>query len=312
MAHEIGPVIQAIRQQAGQTQVQLYRGVLSARQAIRFESGASDIKAAVLFTLLSRLHVSPDELQYLTQQPVPLFGADAILQHALAKLQRWADWPLTAAETAAVRRFTQDEHALTLGMISHLNGLDNWLDPALQRPFAARLWRALADYHDFPDYPRLATAQAINQTYVGLFAGDAVYASQWLRRWQVHATVGSMLAVQAHFWQLFLAALPSAGQVYRETTPLLQSLRTLGETGLADALNDNRRHALTAFGQHPSWLPSELGASYRILRDNPAQDNLALTTYIATLPGLKEAIGDRSLAEFEALTETADIGLFPG
>lgn len=312
MAHKIGPVIQIIRRQAGQTQAQLYRDVLSARQAIRFESGESDIKAAGLFTLLGRLHVSPDELQYLTQQAVPLFEADTSLQHALVKLQRWADWPLTAAEKVAVRRFTQDEHALTLGMISRLNGLDNWLAPALQRPFAARLWRALAAYHDFPDYQRLATAQAINQTYVGLFAGDAAYANQWLDRWQTHAQQGSMMAVQAHFWQLFLGVLRQDNQVYRVTTPVLQSLRTLGQTKLADALNDNRRHALTAFGQHPDWLPSELGATYRLLQDNPAQGKMDLPRYLATLPGLATALGGHSLEDFAEVDEAVDFDLFPG
>ncbi|KRM55406.1 helix-turn-helix domain-containing protein [Lacticaseibacillus sharpeae] len=292
MAYEIGPVLRNLREAQDITQAKLYQGLLSPRQVIRLEQGASDIKAGILLTVLQRLHITMNDLQAL----LPPLAAEnrqdtppSVLNRALAKVTQWADWPLTDAEERAIDHFILTGSTMTLSQI-------NTLLPLMPVGRHEHLWQKMQQFTRDPDYLKVAFAWCHISIHDYLFKGDIASAKTVMRRWNaLPLTARNEVWTRTYFKQL-VAALPDQETVYAATDQMLSGWRLL-DGAYADALVDNRRHALTGCHAHKYWTEAELGATARLLTHLPqtALQEMNISAYLQRMPGLTAELQRRGM-----------------
>ncbi|WP_203624669.1 MULTISPECIES: helix-turn-helix transcriptional regulator [unclassified Lacticaseibacillus] len=292
MAGRIGPFIRQLRLTHHLTQHTLYEGLLSERQAVRFEAGDNDIQAERLFTIMSRLALPLAELQPF----VPTPAQPPVLKAALAKRAQWADWPLTTAETDAISEYVTGKTPLTLSEIQELSTLLGHFDPALATSLYENVWRHLQDHQSRQEFNTVASSFCIGALYYALFHADTTMAHTYLSRLTRIAPTDLIEQIQLRFLTALVSAVPQGeGAAYQKTDDLIAGLRAIGAPAMADALIDNRRHVLTAFGKHAQWTPAELGALARSQEKLP--EDLRQNDY----PGLAKALQHRSLADYRSI-----------
>lgn len=292
MAGKLGPFIRQLRLTHHLTQHRLYEGLLSERQAVRFEAGDNDIQAERLFTVMSRLALPLAELQPF----VPTPAQPPVLKAALTKRAQWVDWPLTTAETNALSEYVTGKTPLTLSEIQELSPLLGHFDPALATNLYENVWRHLQDHQGRQEFNTVASSFCIGALYYALFRADATMAHTYLSRLTRIAPTDLVALIQLRFLTALVSAVPQgASAAYQQTDELIAGLRAIGSPAMADALIDNRRHVLTAFGRHTQWTPAELGALSR------SQDKLPAVLRQADYPGLSQALQGQPLAAFRPI-----------
>lgn len=283
MAYEIGLVLRNLRAAQDITQTKLYHGLLSQRQVIRLEQGASDIKAEILLTVLQRLHISMSDLQALLPPATAEQRRDtppSVLNRALAKVTQWADWPLTDAEIAAIDRFTLTGSTMTLNQI-------HTLLPLVPVNRYEHLWQKMQQFVHAPDYVKVAYGWCHISIHGYLFKGDIDSTTKVLRRWNaLSLTANNDIWTRTYFNKL-VAVLPDQDAVYAATNQMIAGWRQL-DAQYADMLMDNRRHALSGCNAHAHWTTAELGATARIFAQLPksALAQMNIHAYMQKLPGL--------------------------
>ncbi|MFD1392471.1 hypothetical protein ACFQ3L_02565 [Lacticaseibacillus jixianensis] len=294
MAGRLGPFIRQLRLTHHLTQHTLYAGLLSERQAVRFEAGDNDIQAERLFTVMSRLAVPLTELQPF----VPTPAQSPLLKAALTKRAQWADWPLTAAETDAISEYVTGKTPLTLSEIQELSPLLGHFDPSLANNLYENVWQHLQDHQSRQEFKTVASSFCIGALYYALFHANATMCHTYLKRLTRIAPTDLVELIQLRFLTALVSAVPQgADAAYQKTDDLIAGLRAIGASAMAAALVDNRRHVLTAFGHHARWTPAELGALARSQEKLPAA--LRQTDY----PGLNQALKGRSLGEYRSINQ---------
>lgn len=294
MAGKIGPYLRRLRLNQGLTQRELYQELLSERQSIRFEAGRNDIQAERLFAVLARMALPITALTPL----MPASTRDPVLQSGLTKLSQWPDATLTPEENRALTTYVTGQSPLTLADIQTVTPLLGRFDEALSKRLYQSTWRHLQAHQSEPEYSSLASSFCIGALYYALFHADLTMAQSYLERWLKAAPQTIEQQIQRNFFAALIKALPAgAAACYQATATIIHGLRAIGIAAMADALVDNRRHILSAFGLHLAWRRDELGALARSTQRHQA------TVVIATYPGLAAALSGQPLTTFRAIIE---------
>ena len=294
MAGKIGPYLRRLRLNQGLTQRELYHELLSERQAIRFEAGRNDIQAERLFTVLARMALPITALT--TLMPAP--NRNPALQSGLTKLSQWPDATLTPEENRALTTYVTGQSPLTLADIQTVTPLLGRFDDALSKRLYQSTWRHLQAHQTETEYSSLASSFCIGALYYALFHADLAMAQVYLERWRNAAPQTIEQQIQRNFFTALIQALPAgAAASYQATAQIIHGLRAIGLAVMADALVDNRRHILSAFGLHLAWRRDELGALARSTERHQA------AVAIANYPGLAAALSGQPLAACRTMIE---------
>lgn len=294
MAGKIGPYLRRLRLNQGLSQRELYQDLLSERQAIRFEAGRNDIQAERLFTVLARMALPITTLITL----MPASNRDPVLQSGLSKLSQWPDATLTSEENRALTTYVTGQSPLTLADIQTVTPLLGRFDDALSKRLYQSTWRHLQAHQTEPEYSALASSFCIGALYYALFHADLTMAQVYLERWLNALPQTIEQQIQRNFFVALIKALPAGAEAcYQATATIIHGLREIGVAAMADALVDNRRHILSAFGLHLTWRRDELGALARSTQRHQS------TVVIANFPGLAAALGGQPLADFRTIIE---------
>jgi hypothetical protein len=306
MAHELGPVVKTIRLAEETTQVKLYQGLLSRRQAIRFESGETDIKAESFLTVLERLDMSYDEFLYRwrkqTGQTKTVTRQADILNTVREKLAAWTDADMTPGEVRAIQAFALHRSFFTVSEIETLMTIQVRLPADARNRINDKLARVLAEMADMPAVKRLRYRLFSNQAIMQLLDGNAQEGKKYLDQAQQFASErdADRLFYLENTMLIIALTADSITQAYQATEPFIQHLRGLGLPVEADAWVDNRRHALASAGKHPVWTPGELGAVARLFEVVPWQFKQDQAAYLREFPGLTDALaqGEKPLRAY--------------
>ncbi|MCI1892249.1 MAG: hypothetical protein LKI92_08975 [Schleiferilactobacillus harbinensis] len=299
----IGPIIKSIRTAEEITLGRLYRGILSNRQAIRFEHGESDIKAEGLFNILNRLDMSVSEFTYRYDTIIDnTEDHQRPVNQAIDRLDTWMDTDINSNEQRAVEQYVRDQPIVTLQQAKKVISLLPALQDQQVDTVISHVLRTLLNHWDQHSAKESLRSLWGDMTYHWLLNGQRDRAVMALKKWQTISETlphSFTVTVQIHFVEVLLTSLSlSPKAIYEQTDPLIASARVLGDDDWADAFVDNRRHALTAFHKHPQWQSAEVGAIARFM--TKLETNSDMPEYLNQIPGLIDFLANqnKSLSDY--------------
>ncbi|QFR24535.1 helix-turn-helix domain-containing protein [Schleiferilactobacillus harbinensis] len=292
----IGPIIKSIRIAEDVTLGQLYRNILSNRQAIRFENGENDIKAEGLFAILHRLDMSFTE--FIDRYELALDNnqeKQRPVNQVIDRLDAWMDTDITPPEQLAIEQYIRDQPIVTLQQVEKVISLLPALQDQQTDTVISHIVRVLLDHQDHQRARALLASLWGDMTFHWLLNGDRARAEKAVEQWRsatANLPHSFSTTVHIHFIETLLDSLqlPPA-MIYKQTDPFITSLRTLGDDDLADAFVDNRRHTLTTFHKHPEWYPVEVGVIARFMMTLELKPDMA--DYLRQIPGLIDFLHDQ-------------------
>ncbi|MFD1465424.1 helix-turn-helix domain-containing protein [Lapidilactobacillus mulanensis] len=325
----LGSIIKRFREEQNLTQQELYTGLLSKRQAIRFENGEVDLKANSLLTVMSRLELDLETLQHLNteqpksddtarsayqqlkfdslEDPAPLAfyeqyrnSADPKVKQLaiMAHLKYWLDADLPTEERLWLATYYLDKVSLTIDQLTILLKEVLLLDPMVVESTFQRIADNLARFKFHSDYYRLSKLLLQNRFWYAIEIKALPEARKVLAdpMWQAdNPTLNEKMSYL--IFQQFVEIADTDSRVaveqIKQITGTLFVLSPESAQFIQDGYLDTVRHLRQLYGYHVVWSDEEIGVIVRLLESIPKKAKQDLGTYLQGFPGLTAAIAKK-------------------
>ena len=321
----LGKVIKQLREERGLTQPEFYEGLISKRQAIRFEQDDADVKGIVLLSLLKRLNIEASELDAQLNLP------KASLAHDNAEVAKVEQQLLNhrfersnSRTFYSKNRFSNDKHRVRLAILAILN---------LPEPLAERDVDFLMDELDVTEnltlaqielfssnldkFPKYEQGEILKRLSKEFKSNEVMQTNPWLQASYFEQAMNFYLLVQGNVsdakkvmqdykaslkflpedsqikfqsWQLLLDEAVGKSSAHAEIGKRAQLLLLLGQTAAADRLVDQRRIVQLQFKQEHTWTAGEIGLVARKLNNRPKGSLESAKDFLEHYEGLADAI----------------------
>lgn len=321
----LGKIFKQIREDRGISQTELYDGLISKRQAIRFEQDEADIKGIVLLGLMERVGITSAELAGRTIGANPKGSKPWQEFNDLKKLS-------AADQTAALRsfyskyRFSANKQTKRLAVLAGLMfDAENFEErdvefltdelvtattltfeqihaflqniqrfPDLEKEdILNQVWDSIKDYQKSAFYPELVNEFVTAALQFYLFEKpNLASAKKWLNKL---SGLSDLLSKSAKLdfisWEMLvkLADNSDANEVHAELSKRAQLLLLLGLDSAADELINQRRLVELNFTTH-TWSDGEIGVIARKINRMGKDAKVSASDYLASFSGLLEAV----------------------
>lgn len=330
----LGKVIKQLREERRLTQPELYDGLISKRQAIRFEQDDADIKGMVLLAILQRLRITAEELNRRLNMPVtdstPKDQELMEVEHQLLNQQ----FPLANSRTFySKNRFSSDKHRVRLAILAILNLPENLAErdvdflmdelDATSKLSQAQVELFVQNLDKFPKYeqglilkrltkeveqPVMLQNPWLQSVYFNqalnfhlLVQGNTTAAQRVLENYQEQLqSLPDDSQIKYRSWQLLLDVATGQPEAAVEIGKRAQLLLLLGQATAADRLVDRRRRVQLQFKLSHAWTSGEIGMVARRLNKRPKGSLESAKDFLGHYEGLAEAVkqGNKPLSYY--------------
>lgn len=324
----IGKTIKNLREERGISQTDFYQGLISKRQAIRFEQDESDVKGIVLLDLLQRLELSTTELESMIEL-TPVTEPTLAYYKLEQKLRKTGNVPDGFNDFYQKYRESKNKMVQRLAILAklHMAGplseadsdflmaelhASTILTIAQTRIFVTNFWK-------FPDYEsqEIATKLSENaannellkhdhallivyyQTLIEYFLlqkGELTKAKRLIKQYQQDLSLFDDNQVIAYRnWEMLIElASTKEAKIHEDLSQRAQLILLLGMAQQAEQLIDFRVRVEEQYKLNHNWSTGEIGMVARKLNRLPKGEKQQGQDLLKSYEGLAQSIREKN------------------